>query len=130
MENSAHFGALDGQLVVFGHGLLSLKDPDLDAFLLHEVQSGRRNLRDDGREKVSPVRFSAPSGPDPLCSSVQNIKPGSAHHEGESEPKVFVPQQHAAPPCSTGWSPRGLNHTKFSLNSRGRLEVLLFSLAC
>lgn len=45
MEDPTHLGTLASQFVVLGNGLLRLQDFDVDASLLHKVQSGRRNLR-------------------------------------------------------------------------------------
>lgn len=47
VEDPAHLGALPSQFVVFSDGLLRLQDSDVDPFLLHEVQSGGGNLREE-----------------------------------------------------------------------------------
>ena len=47
VEDAAHFGTLSSQFIVFSDGLFCLQDSDLDTFLLHKVQSGGGNLREE-----------------------------------------------------------------------------------
>lgn len=47
VEDPAHLGTLTSQLVVLSDGLLCLQDSDVNTFLLHEVQSGGGNLRQE-----------------------------------------------------------------------------------
>lgn len=59
VEDPAHLSALDSQFVVFSNGFFSLQDSNIDTFLLHKVQSGGGNLREETAAQTDsvPVQF-------------------------------------------------------------------------
>lgn len=68
MEDPTHLGALASQFVVFSNSLLRLQDSDVDTFLLHKVQSGGGNLREEATAQTDLNRVDAGGVPHTFLS--------------------------------------------------------------